>query len=88
VLLAIHVVAMVIVKQIRQMLPKVDAFVQQVTKERIVANKFAKMPVILIKNKVFVTAGYVHVYAKKVLLVRVASRKIVVERSANVVLQD
>jgi hypothetical protein len=66
---------MVIVKEYQdkqEILPMVFVFVHRVSKERIVANEFAKMTVILLKNKVFVTVGYVHVYAKKVLLVRVA----------------
>jgi hypothetical protein len=68
-------VAMVIVKEYQdkqEILPMVFVFVHRVSKERIVANEFAKMTVILLKNKVFVTVGYVHVYAKKVLLVKVA----------------
>jgi hypothetical protein len=66
---------MAIVKEYQdkqEVLPMVFVFVHRVSKERIVANEFAKMTVILLKNKVFVTVGYVHVYAKKVLLVRVA----------------
>jgi hypothetical protein len=66
---------MAIVKEYQdkqEILPMVFVFVHRVSKERIVANEFAKMTVILLKNKVFVTVGYVHVYAKKVLLVRVA----------------